>query len=221
MRKDTKFHLYDVTTTGEERDLAARLRRVDRISLRERLRAVEKKGYRAEKISFGDFMDAEVAYLNFVYAREDGPGKLSASNETTGVGLEDDETFSEEAAIMIDFTNHIIVGEYNHHGAKVSTFMTYLSDSVFDVAGRHCIASAEPRLHNDVEYRLRNKRNVQIKRFEMKLKPDLISEDEYYENGVHIEDSMDMLYQTGRDTEGETISIIISGGRGGGLIWKL
>ena len=214
MGKSTKFHLYQIYLTGECGDLKKRLKKIDGKPLKDRFILIDKKSYRAEKIKFDTYKGKDVAFLNFVHSRDDGPGKTSENVETQGVGLKEGEKFAEEAAIMIDFVNLKIIGEYNHYGAKVSTFMRYLSNHNFDLKNKSLTATAESVLLDDAETRLRSKKGLELKSYEIKLAPEMIDINEPRAEGVTALDFIDRIVDDAKNAEGDMVTLRISARKG-------
>lgn len=197
-----KIHLYQIQSTPDDFDLAARLRLIAADDLEHRNRTRDGEGIRLETM----YEDSGLMYCDFIKIRtEHGPAKVGFNTPAEGFELETDEGFGEETAMLYDPGRGYVVLQYNHHGCRDNAIADYLAGYLH---GHFCFLSFNPVLDRDVRSKIQS--SGLLKKLTLSVAARDLSDDDYAGNptiGYAIQ-------SLGRNLDAEKVEITISAGRG-------
>lgn len=120
----------------------------------------------------------EVFLMDFIRIRmAHGPGRGGLHTPIRGFDLDEDEGFCEETGAMYIPSFNVFIVQYNHAGIKGNRMIDYLSDYYHSRGTNYRL---EPILRQNIRARLRSKEICT--KIELKLRPDLITDEERKEN---------------------------------------
>ena len=138
--------------------------------------------------------------MNFITYTYEGPGKVREEREAEAIGLDTDESFSQETAVLYEPSKKVVLMEYNRAGIGAGALAAYLHSFATEAT------VYEIKLILDNEASAKAREHEEIRAFHIEVETGEPT-DQDHERGL------DIIKAFGKEYGGESITVIVKAGR--------
>jgi hypothetical protein len=208
MQERVWFYLFDVREMLSNREpvsLEDTLQTIHNRGLGDRTLNVNGTRLRVEALEERD----SLWVIDFTKLRRTrGPGRAGRNTPAQGFRLSAEEDFSEATAMLYDRQNQLAVLEYNHHGVRRGTILSYLTRAANWASEEVNAYEFFPRFDDHARQRFERRRTT--RKVRAMVHPRELNEQDYRQGGM-LRDAV----RQGIRTESSVVEVSVSVGRAG------